>query len=95
MKIRVWHGKKHDDAEVTEIEVRDLPIDPVYKDSERFNLYQFVTDARTSGGLFTGSREDKNLCFIPWHRVNWIEQVEEQNATEKGQLAQDDQQQHP
>ena len=41
MKIGVWHGEKHDDATVTEVEVSDL--------------HRWVTETRNAGGFYTGS----------------------------------------
>lgn len=71
MKIKVWHGEKHDDATVTELEVRDL--------------HRWVTETRLAGGFFIGSHAEKDFIFVPWHRINWVEQTEEADAVEEGE----------
>ena len=76
MKIGVWHGEKHDDATVTEVEVSDL--------------HRWVTETRNAGGFYTGSHAEKNFQFVPWHRINWIEQQAEEPVAEDSGLGTQD-----
>lgn len=71
MRIKVWHGEKHDEAAVAEMEVSDL--------------HRWVKETKDAGGFFYGTHKDKNFRFVPWHRIGWIEQVEEDaDAAQKG-----------
>lgn len=61
MKINVWHGIRHDDAVVTEVDTRDR------------SLLQWQYEARKSGGFHIWPSGN----FVPWHRVNYIEKAED------------------
>lgn len=68
MKIRVWHGEKHDDATVTEIELTTISG----------GIHGWVGSAQRLGGFFTGSHKNKNFVFVPFHRIHWIEQMQDE-----------------
>jgi hypothetical protein len=59
MKVRVYHGEKHEDFTVTELEL-DLG----------WTLRMF-TDAMKNDGGFSPSDD----FFVPWHKINYIEGV--------------------
>ena len=74
MKIKVWHGVGHDDSVIRPLEVRDLHL--------------WISQTQRAGGFYTGELGAQNATFVPWHRINYVKQVEEQNnGTEEGNVA--------
>jgi hypothetical protein len=72
MKIIVRHLGPGDES------ISDLLLDAA-------NIHEWVHKTHKAGGFFTGNHKEKNFVFVPWHRIRQIEQVEEEDAAEKGQ----------
>jgi hypothetical protein len=60
---RIWHGVRHDDYAVSEIEI--------FGD---WHLSNFAKDLKRNGGFILPDR----TAFIPFHRINYIEWGEQQ-----------------
>lgn len=64
MKIRIWHTTSHDNHTVTDIERVEPGVE---------SLAKVETMVRDNGGMFIPEVDG----FVPWHKINYFEQVED------------------